>query len=208
MAVSGNYTWRTGTDEYGERSCQHVPVSLSNGLRNFSNLQTMASKSTLVARFRHIRREQFCTTTSKAGIEKSGITHLIKLSHAVRSVTFKSRHRCFHRYGQKSCIRHARNFRVRILVICGEWTFFDAEHPEFPAFAASQVASCIVTIFALPMCLPASGSLCVGSSYSSEDIGHTMLQVRCRRRNLLLGERLHELQMAEGYQRGAPPKQS
>jgi trimethylamine monooxygenase len=166
-----NYTWRTGTDEYGE------PVHGSMYRYLWSNGPKECLEFADYSFERHFGRpipsyppRAVLHDYIKGRVAASGITHHIKLEHAVRWVAYDD-------VTQKFTVRvkdlvedkeTSSDFDF-VFVCCGHFSVPNV--PEFPGIGGFLGRTLHSHDFRSADEFSGKHVLCVGSSYSSEDIG-------------------------------------
>jgi trimethylamine monooxygenase len=166
-----NYTWRTGTDEHGE------PVHASMYRYLWSNGPKEALEFADYSFEEHFGRpipsfppRAVLHDYIKGRIERSGIMHYIKLNHAVRGVTYNDETGKF-TVAVKDLVSDSLSSSEFDYVFCASGHFSTPNIPEFPGLDKFPGRTLHSHDFRSADEFAGKDVLCVGSSYSSEDIG-------------------------------------
>jgi trimethylamine monooxygenase len=166
-----NYTWRTGTDQYGE------PVHGSMYRYLWSNGPKECLEFTDYGFEEHFGRpipsyppRAVLHDYIKGRIEKSGITHHIKLNHAVKWVSYDEKTGKFTvQVKDLPADTISSDEFDYVFVCCGHFSVPNI--PEFPGLAKFPGRVLHAHDFRSADEFAGKDVLCIGSSYSSEDIG-------------------------------------
>jgi len=166
-----NYTWRTGTDEHGE------PVHASMYRYLWSNGPKEALEFADYSFEEHFGRpipsfppRAVLHDYIKGRIERSGIMHYIKLNHAVRGVTYNEETGKF-TVTVKDLVSDSLSSSEFDYVFGASGHFSTPQIPEFPGLDKFPGRTMHSHDFRSADEFAGKHVLCVGSSYSSEDIG-------------------------------------
>ncbi|MGE3229512.1 MAG: NAD(P)-binding domain-containing protein [Hyphomicrobium sp.] len=166
-----NYTWRTGTDQYGEPVHGSMYRYLwSNGPKECLEFADYGFEEHFGRPIPSYPPRAVLHDYIKGRIEKSGITHYIKLNHAVKWVSYDERTGLF-----TVDVKDLTTDTVSsdefdyVFVCCGHFSVPNI--PEFPGLTMFQGRTLHSHDFRSADEFAGKNVLCIGSSYSSEDIG-------------------------------------
>ena len=166
-----NYNWRTGTDEYGEPVHASMYRYLwSNGPKECLEFADYGFEEHFGRPIPSYPPRAVLHDYIKGRIEKSGITHYIKLSTAVRSVTYDDMTGKF-TVTIKDLGTDDHSTSEFDYVICASGHFSTPSVPEFEGIKTFPGRVLHSHDFRSADEFAGKRVLCVGSSYSSEDIG-------------------------------------
>ena len=166
-----NYTWRTGTDQYGEPVHGSMYRYLwSNGPKECLEFADYGFEEHFGRPIPSYPPRAVLHDYIKGRIEKSGITHYIKLNHSVKWVEYKEKTGKF----IVSVLDLAQDTTTSeqfdyVFVACGHFSVPNI--PEFPGLTMFQGRTLHSHDFRSADEFAGKDVLCIGSSYSSEDIG-------------------------------------
>jgi trimethylamine monooxygenase len=166
-----NYTWRTGTDEHGE------PVHASMYRYLWSNGPKEALEFADYSFEEHFGRQipsfpprAVLHDYIKGRIERSGIMHYIKMNHTVRGVTYNEDTGKF-TVTVKDLVSDSLTSSEFDYVFGASGHFSTPQIPEFPGLDKFPGRTMHSHDFRSADEFAGKDVLCVGASYSSEDIG-------------------------------------
>ena len=166
-----NYTWRTGTDEFGEPVHASMYRYLwSNGPKECLEFADYSFEEHFGRPIPSYPPRAVLHDYIKGRIEKSGITHYIKLNHAVRWVSYSDVTETF-----SVTVKDLITDQVvtsdfdHVIVACGH--FSTPNVPEFPGVNKFLGRVLHAHDFRAADEFKGKDVLLVGSSYSAEDIG-------------------------------------
>jgi trimethylamine monooxygenase len=166
-----NYTWRTGLDEFGEPVHGSMYRYLwSNGPKECLEFADYSFEEHFGRPIPSYPPRAVLHDYIKGRIEKSGITHYIKLNHAVRWVSYEDRTAKF-----SVTVKDLQSDAVstsefdHVIVSCGH--FSTPNVPEFPGVKKFLGRVLHAHDFRAADEFAGKDVLLVGSSYSAEDIG-------------------------------------
>jgi trimethylamine monooxygenase len=166
-----NYTWRTGTDEHGE------PVHASMYRYLWSNGPKEALEFADYSFEEHFGRpipsfppRAVLHDYIKGRIERSGIMHYIKMNHTVRGVTYNEDTGKF-TVTVKDLVSDSLTSSEFDYVFGASGHFSTPQIPEFPGLHKFPGRTMHSHDFRSADEFAGKDVLCVGASYSSEDIG-------------------------------------
>ncbi len=166
-----NYTWRTGTDEHGE------PVHASMYRYLWSNGPKEALEFADYSFEEHFGRpipsyppRAVLHDYIKGRIERSGIMHYIKMNHTVRGVTYNDETGKF-TVTVKDLVGDTLSSSEFDYVFGASGHFSTPQIPEFPGLDKFPGRTMHSHDFRSADEFAGKDVLCVGASYSSEDIG-------------------------------------
>jgi len=166
-----NYTWRTGTDQYGEPVHGSMYRYLwSNGPKECLEFADYGFEEHFGRPIPSYPPRAVLHDYIKGRIEKSGITHYIKLNHAVQWVHHSEKSGKFS-VSVKDLAENtvsSSDFDY-VFVACGHFSVPNI--PEFPGLTMFQGRTLHAHDFRSADEFAGKDVLCIGSSYSSEDIG-------------------------------------
>lgn len=166
-----NYTWRTGTDDYGEPVHGSMYRYLwSNGPKECLEFADYSFEEHFGRPIPSYPPRAVLHDYIKGRIEKSGVTSYIKLDTAVRSVTYDDATGKF-TVGVKDLKRDANSESEFDYVIVASGHFSTPNIPEFDGIRTFPGRVLHSHDFRSADEFAGKRVLCVGSSYSSEDIG-------------------------------------
>lgn len=166
-----NYNWRTGTDEYGEPVHASMYRYLwSNGPKELLEFADYGFEEHFGRPIPSYPPRAVLHDYIKGRIERSGVKDYIKLRHAVRSVTYS------HETGKftvtaKNLVADESITSDFDYVICASGHFSTPNVPEFDGIQTFLGRVMHSHDFRAADEFAGKRVLCVGSSYSSEDIG-------------------------------------
>ena len=166
-----NYTWRTGLDEFGEPVHGSMYRYLwSNGPKECLEFADYSFEEHFGRPIPSYPPRAVLHDYIKGRIEKSGITHYIKLNHAVRWVSYSDATEKF-----SVTVKDLQTDQVvtsdfdNVIVACGH--FSTPNVPEFPGVNKFLGRVLHAHDFRAADEFKGKDVLLVGSSYSAEDIG-------------------------------------
>jgi trimethylamine monooxygenase len=166
-----NYTWRTGLDEFGEPVHGSMYRYLwSNGPKECLEFADYSFEEHFGRPIPSYPPRAVLHDYIKGRIEKSGITHYIKLNHAVRWVSYSDATEKF-----SVTVKDLKTDQVvtsefdNVIVACGH--FSTPNVPEFPGVNKFLGRVLHAHDFRAADEFKGKDVLLVGSSYSAEDIG-------------------------------------
>ncbi len=166
-----NYTWRTGTDEYGEPVHASMYRYLwSNGPKECLEFADYSFEEHFGRPIPSYPPREVLHDYIKGRIEKSGITHYVKLRHAVRWVEYDDATEKFH-VTVKDLVADKTFTEDFDYVIVASGHFSTPNVPEFEGLSTFPGRVMHSHDFRSADEFAGKRVLCVGSSYSSEDIG-------------------------------------
>lgn len=166
-----NYTWRTGTDEYGEPVHASMYRYLwSNGPKECLEFADYSFEEHFGRPIPSYPPRAVLHDYIKGRIEKSGVTSYIKLSTAVRSVTYNDDTGKF-TVAVKDLKADEISSSEFDYVIAASGHFSTPNVPDFPGIRTFPGRVLHSHDFRSADEFAGKRVLCVGSSYSSEDIG-------------------------------------
>ncbi len=166
-----NYTWRTGTDEYGEPVHASMYRYLwSNGPKECLEFADYSFEEHFGRPIPSYPPRAVLHDYIKGRIEKSGVTSYIKLNTAVRSVTYNDETGKF-TVAVKDLVADEQQSSEFDYVICASGHFSTPNIPEFEGIKTFLGRVLHSHDFRAADEFAGKRVLCVGSSYSSEDIG-------------------------------------
>lgn len=166
-----NYTWRTGTDEYGEPVHASMYRYLwSNGPKECLEFADYSFEEHFGRPIPSYPPREVLHDYIKGRIEKSGITHYVKLRHAVRWVEYDDAAEKFH-VTVKDLVADKTFTEDFDYVIVASGHFSTPNVPEFEGLSTFPGRVMHSHDFRSADEFAGKRVLCVGSSYSSEDIG-------------------------------------
>lgn len=166
-----NYTWRTGTDEFGEPVHASMYRYLwSNGPKECLEFADYSFEEHFGRPIPSFPPRAVLHDYIKGRIERSGIMHYIKLSHSVRNVTFNEETQKF-TVTVKDLVADTLTSSEFDYVFCGSGHFSTPNIPEFPGLTMFLGRTLHSHDFRSADEFAGKDVLCVGASYSSEDIG-------------------------------------
>jgi trimethylamine monooxygenase len=166
-----NYTWRTGTDEFGEPVHASMYRYLwSNGPKECLEFADYSFEEHFGRPIPSFPPRAVLRDYIKGRIERSGILHYIKLSTAVRGVSFNDETQKF-TVTVKDLVNDVISSSEFDYVFVGSGHFSTPNIPEFPGLDKFLGRTLHSHDFRSADEFAGKSVLCVGASYSSEDIG-------------------------------------
>jgi trimethylamine monooxygenase len=166
-----NYTWRTGTDQYGEPVHGSMYRYLwSNGPKECLEFADYGFEEHFGRPIPSYPPRAVLHDYIKGRIDKSGITHYIKLNHSVKWVSYDDRTENFTVTVKDLAADTVSSSEFDyVFVCCGHFSVPNI--PEFPGLAGFLGRVLHAHDFRSADEFAGKDVLCIGSSYSSEDIG-------------------------------------
>lgn len=166
-----NYTWRTGTDEYGEPVHGSMYRYLwSNGPKECLEFADYSFEEHFGRPIPSYPPRAVLHDYIKGRVEKSGVNKHIRFRTPVRTVTWNDTTRTF-----TVTVRDLEHDRLSSAefdwVICSSGHFSTPNIPEFPGLAQFPGRVLHAHDFRSADEFAGKDVLCIGSSYSAEDIG-------------------------------------
>lgn len=166
-----NYTWRTGTDEYGEPVHASMYRYLwSNGPKECLEFADYSFEEHFGRPIPSYPPREVLHDYIKGRIEKSGITDYVKLRHAVRWIAYNDATGKF-RVTVKDLVGDNSSASDFDYVIIASGHFSTPNVPDFEGLSTFPGRVMHSHDFRSADEFAGKRVLCVGSSYSSEDIG-------------------------------------
>lgn len=166
-----NYTWRTGTDQYGEPVHGSMYRYLwSNGPKECLEFADYGFEEHFGRPIPSYPPRAVLHDYIKGRIDRSGITHYIKLNHSVRWVSYDEKTGKF-----TVSVKDLTTDTVTssefdyVFICCGHFSVPNI--PEFPGLKGFLGRTLHSHDFRSADEFAGKDVLCIGSSYSSEDIG-------------------------------------
>ncbi|MCC7252672.1 NAD(P)/FAD-dependent oxidoreductase [Hyphomicrobium sp.] len=166
-----NYTWRTGTDQYGEPVHGSMYRYLwSNGPKECLEFADYGFEEHFGRPIPSYPPRAVLHDYIKGRIEKSAITHYIKLNHSVKWVSYDEKAGKFTVTVKDLAADTVTSEEFDyVFVACGHFSVPNI--PEFPGLAGFLGRTLHAHDFRSADEFAGKDVLCIGSSYSSEDIG-------------------------------------
>ncbi|MFT3731360.1 MAG: NAD(P)/FAD-dependent oxidoreductase [Hyphomicrobium sp.] len=166
-----NYTWRTGTDEFGEPVHASMYRYLwSNGPKECLEFADYSFEEHFGRPIPSFPPRAVLHDYIKGRIERSGIMHYIKMNHAVKWVRYDEATEKFTVSVKDLDTDHTTSSEFDY-VFCGSGHFSTPNIPEFPGLTMFLGRTLHSHDFRSADEFAGKDVLCVGASYSSEDIG-------------------------------------
>jgi trimethylamine monooxygenase len=166
-----NYTWRTGTDEYGEPVHASMYRYLwSNGPKECLEFSDYSFEEHFGRPIPSFPPRAVLHDYIKGRIERNGISHYIKLNQAVRWVSYDDKTRKF-TVTVKDLVQDTLSSDEFDYVFCASGHFSVPQIPEFPGLDKFPGRVLHSHDFRSADEFAGKDVLCIGASYSSEDIG-------------------------------------